>query len=162
MSRALPNHARCDRKTTLSMTVCSKPGRGSLSVMAKSPIALPVLLIANLIASALHFGDDMMRFEHYPEPAWITGPHVVDALWLLMTPLLAIGWWLARGGRTLAAVAVFWVYGGLSMFVLGHYLYASPFELPASINLLIGLEAVAAGLLLILAPFIVPRVRAAR
>jgi hypothetical protein len=126
--------------------------------MSKSPIALPVLLIANLVASALHFGDNMLRFEHYPEPAWITGPHVVDALWLLMTPLLAVGWWLARGGMRRASIGVLWLYGGLSMFVLGHYLYASPFELPASINLLIGLEAVAAGMLLLLAPFLVPLV----
>jgi hypothetical protein len=129
--------------------------------MSKSPIALPALLIANLIASALHFGDNMLRFEHYPEPAWITGPHVVDALWLLMTPLLAVGWWWARGGKRRAAVGVLWVYGVMSMFVLGHYLYASPFELPTSINVLIGLEALAAGLLLIFAPVLVARSAAA-
>ena len=119
--------------------------------------ALPLLLIANLMASALHFGDNMLRFHEYPEPIWITGPHVVDALWLLMTPLLAIGWWLARREMWGAAVGVLWLYGVLSMFVLGHYLYAWPWELTLRINLLIAGEALAAALLIVLAPFSIPR-----
>lgn len=125
--------------------------------MSKSLMALAFLLIANLVASVLHFGDNMLRFHEYPEPSWITGPHVVDGLWLVMTPLLAVGWWLARRGRRLASVCVFWLYGVMSMFVLGHYFYASPSDLPFRINFLIGMEAVAAGLLLLLAPLLVPR-----
>jgi hypothetical protein len=125
--------------------------------VSRSPIALPALLIANLVASALHFGDNMLRFEDYPEPSWITGPHIVDALWLLMAPLLGVGWWLARRGTRRASVGVLWLYGALSMFVLGHYFYASPSELPPRINVLIGIEAAAAGLLLVLAPVLVPR-----
>jgi hypothetical protein len=82
---------------------------------------------------------------------------VVDAVWLLMTPLLAVGWWLARGGARVWAVGVLWLYGVLSLFVLGHYFYASPSELSFRINLLIGLEAVAAALLLLSAPFLIPR-----
>jgi hypothetical protein len=115
------------------------------------------MLIANLAASALHFGDNMLRFDEYPEPNWITGPHVVDALWLLMTPLLAVGWWLARRERKRAAVGVFWLYGFASIFVLGHYLYASPWELPFRINFLIGAEALTALLLILFAPFAIPR-----
>ena len=125
--------------------------------MPKSSLILLILLVVNLVASALHFGDNMLRFHEYPEPAWITGPHVVDAVWLLMTPLLAAGWWLARGGIRGWAVGVLWLYGVLSMFVLGHYLYASPSALSFRINFLIALEAVAAGLLLVLAPFLVQR-----
>jgi hypothetical protein len=37
--------------------------------MRSRRIGLSVLLIAKLIASALHFGDNMLRFEEYPEPA---------------------------------------------------------------------------------------------
>jgi hypothetical protein len=118
---------------------------------------LVVLLIANLVASALHFGDNMLRFDEYPEPEWITGPRVVDALWLVMTPLLAVGWWLACRERRRAAVGVFWLYGFASIFVLGHYLYASPWELPFRINFLIGAEAVSAALLILLAPYAIPR-----
>ncbi len=117
---------------------------------------LVVLLIANLAASALHFADNMLRFDEYPEPKSITGPHVVDALWLVMTPLLAVGWWLARREKKWAAVGVLWLYGFASIFVLGHYFYASPRELAFRINFFIGAEAVAAVLLILLAPFAMP------
>ena len=99
----------------------------------------------------------MLRFDQYPEPKWIADPHVVDALWLVITPLLAVGWWLAHRRMKWASVGVLWLYGVLSMFVLGHYLYASPSELPFRINLLIGGEALAAALLILLAPFSFPR-----
>lgn len=117
---------------------------------------LPVLLLANLVASILHFGDNMLRFNEYPEPKWITGPHTVDTLWFVITPLLALGWWLARRNMKWAAVGVLWLYSGLSLFVLGHYLYASPLELPFRINFFIGTEAVAAALLIVGAPLAIP------
>ena len=101
---------------------------------------LLALLIANLVASVLHFGDNMFRFHEYPEPKWITGAHVVDMLWLVITPLLPLGWWLARRGMRWGSIGVFWLYGALSMSVLGHYLYASPSELPLRVNLFIGGE----------------------
>jgi hypothetical protein len=116
---------------------------------------LLMLIVANIIASALHFGDNMFRFNQYPEPMWIASPHTVAALWLLMTPLLILGWWAASRGRQWTALATFWLYGVLSLFALGHYFYASPFQLSAQINLLIGLEAVAAALLIAAAPFVV-------
>src|SRR5215470_6374394 len=99
---------------------------------------LLVLLVANLVTSILHFGDNMLRFQQYPEPKWITGGHVVDALWLAITPLLAVGGWLAGREMRQAALAVLWLYGGLSLFVLGHYFYAPPNALSLRINLLIG------------------------
>ena len=120
--------------------------------MRTTPRLLLVLLIANLVASALHFGDNMLRFHEYPEPEWITGPHIVDTLWLVITPLLALGWWLARRGMRWGSIGALWIYGALSMLVLGHYLYASPSELPVRVNILIWAEAVAAALLIVLAP----------
>ena len=124
--------------------------------MRTSP-ALRTLIVANLIASALHFGDNMLRFSEYPEPTWISSPHVVDALWLAITPLLGVGWWLAKREMKWAAIAGLWVYGILSMFVLGHYFYAAPARLSFRINVLIGAEAAAAALLMVSAPLLIPR-----
>ena len=111
-----------------------------------------MLLFANVAASALHFGDNMLRFDEYPEPKWIGRPHTVDTLWLAMTPLLAIGWWLARREMKRSSVGVLWTYGVLSLFALGHYFYTSPAQLALRINLLIALEVIAAVLLILLAP----------
>jgi hypothetical protein len=30
----------------------------------------------------------MIHFHDYPEPRWISSPHVVDALWFIITPIL--------------------------------------------------------------------------
>jgi hypothetical protein len=114
-------------------------------------------MVANLAASVLHFGDNIFHFHQYPEPTWIRAPHVVDALWFVMTPLLAVGWWLASRPSKWAAVSVLWLYGALSMCVLGHYLYAVPTELPFRINVFIMAEALAAALLIAFAPFLLSR-----
>jgi hypothetical protein len=107
----------------------------------------------------LHFSHNILRFSQYPEPAWITGPRVVDALWLAMTPLLLLGWILAKQRLRVAALGVLWAYAILSLFVLGHYFYAPPTALPSLANCLIALEATAAAVLLVLAPIAVPRHR---
>jgi hypothetical protein len=117
--------------------------------------SLLILLTANLVASILHFGDNMLRFEAYPEPKWIAGPHVVDALWLAITPLLALGWWLARRGQKWGSVGLLWAYAVASLFVLGHYRYASPMDLSLRINALIVGEALAAAVLIVCAPLVI-------
>jgi hypothetical protein len=119
---------------------------------------LTLLVLANLAVSILHFSDNALHFERYPEPKWITGPHIVAALWVGITGLLALGWWLAQRGRTWPAIAVLWVYGALSAFALGHYLYGSPQDLTSDMNALIIAETAAAVLLMVLAPrLVLPR-----
>jgi hypothetical protein len=119
--------------------------------------ALIAIVAANLVASVLHFGDNMINFHAYPEPTWIPSPHVVDALWFVMTPILFLGWWFSSRNAKWRAVSLFWLYGGLSMFVLGHYNFAAPSELSLRINVLICSEALAALILIGVAPFLVPR-----
>jgi len=113
--------------------------------------------MVNLVASILHFGDNIINFREYPEPTWIPSPHVVDALWFAMTPILLLGWWFSSRNSKWKAVSLFWLYGVLSMFVLGHYNFAAPSELSARINVLILSEALAALILIGLAPLLVSR-----
>lgn len=120
--------------------------------MIRHPRLLAGLLVSNVVASAAHFADNALRFDHYPEPTWITGPGVVDSLWFAITPLLVIAWWLARRNRQRTAFVALTIYAVLSLFTLGHYFYASPMSLSFSINALIILEATSAALLLLLAP----------
>ena len=127
------------------------------TAMIRHPRLLAGLLITNVLASAAHFADNALRFEHYPEPTWIAGPAVVDSLWFAITPLLPIAWWLAARDRKAAALVALTLYAALSLLTLGHYLYAPPRALSFNINALIALEVTAAGLLLVLAPFAVGR-----
>ena len=116
---------------------------------------LTVLVLVNLVASILHFGDNVIHFHEYPEPAWIPSAHVVDALWFVITPLLLSAWWLASRNFRPAAIALLVLYGALSMLVLGHFRFEPPSALSFRVNLLIWAEAFAAFLLVVLAPVLV-------
>ena len=102
------------------------------------------LLGFNLAASTLHFGDNMLFFESYPEPDWITSPLTVDLLWIVMTFFLASGYWLSRNRPSWPGFVLLVVYVLMSISVFGHYLYAAPSELPFRVNFFIALEAFAA------------------
>jgi hypothetical protein len=67
-----------------------------------------------------------------------------------------------RRERKWASVGVLWLYGVSSMAALGHYRYASPSELTFRINFLIGGEVMTVLLLILFAPFSVPRRRLRR
>ena len=108
---------------------------------------LLVLLIVNVTASILHYVDNLRFFEAYPEPAWIR-PHFIDAFWFVMTPLAVVGFlWFRKGSRWRASASLA-AYALMSLLVLGHYRYASPWELSFRVNLFILVEAVAAVVLL--------------
>jgi cation transport ATPase len=121
--------------------------------------ALGLLVVASLLASVLHFADNAVRFHRFPEPQWISGPHVVVVLWLAITPLLLVGWWLARRGRFGPACVLLQSYATVSLFVLGHYMYPAPAPLTLSIHAGIALNAIAALVLLLGTPALLRRMR---
>ena len=82
-------------------------------------------------------------FRSYPEPAWIA-LQFIDALWFVMTSFAALGYLLYRKGKRLRACLTLYLYSGMSLLVLCHYLYAPIWEVPAEINALILLEATSA------------------
>lgn len=105
------------------------------------------LVLANVVASVLHYVDNMVFFSEYPEPAWMT-PHLIDAFWFVMTPFAVAGYVLVRRGFVVWGCVVLYLYAGMSLLVLGHYLYAPIGSLPLRINLLIVLEAALAAALI--------------
>lgn len=105
------------------------------------------LLIANVAASILHYGDNVMFFHEYPEPPWID-TRIIDGFWWLMTPLAVLGYFLLRRGRVHAGCALLHLYALASLLVLGHYLYAPFAHIPLRIHAFILLEAVLAVVLI--------------
>ena len=114
--------------------------------------AAGMLVLLNLIAASLHCLHNVLFFERYPEPAWISGPHIVDGLYWLAVLALVSGYlafrrrWRLRSGLALLSFCA------ISVSALGHYLYAPMTALPLLINALILLEAGAA---LVLAAFVI-------
>lgn len=108
------------------------------------------LVVANVAATILHYGDNILRFARYPEPAWMA-PHLIDAFWFLMTPFAVIGYVLTGRGRVHAGSMALYAYAAMSLLVLGHYRYAPFRDISFGIHALILLEA---GLALALAAFV--------
>jgi hypothetical protein len=114
------------------------------SASVRSSRGLLALVVLNLLASILHFTDNARHFSDYPEPKWISGPHVVDRLWFLITPLLFAGWCLWERRQEKAGQLMLATYGILGLGVLGHYLYAPPSAMSLRMHLFIWTEALAA------------------
>lgn len=107
-----------------------------------------LLVVAHLGASAVHFTDNVLRFDHYPEPTWLNAP-LVAGFWFLLAALALFGLRSVLQGE---AVVVGLAALGLSSFLgiagLGHYLipgHAMDWFMHASI----WLEAAAAAVLLV-------------
>ena len=109
---------------------------------------LLVLLVVTGVASILHYVDNVIFFDAYPEPAWLT-PQVVEVFWFVMTPFGVIGYWLFRRGSRWRGLSVLLAYGLMNLLTLGHYSYAPLSEISFRINLFILLEAGAAGALIV-------------
>lgn len=105
--------------------------------------ALFWLLAANIVATILHYADNIYYFQLYPEPPWLNAK-MVDAFWFVMTPLAVLGYWLIRRGSIHRGCLVLYAYAAASLLVLGHYRFAPFFSISARIHFFILLEAVLA------------------
>ncbi len=110
--------------------------------------ALPLALLAHAAATLLHHVHNAEFLADYPNmPAWLSRAGVYAA-WAVMTAIGAAGWWLARGTRRLAGLALVALYGAYGVYSLGHYTLAPPSAHGAAMNATIALEA-ATGLALL-------------
>ncbi len=101
------------------------------------------IIMGNIAASVLHYLDNLARFHEYPEPQWLS-PHLVEAFWFVMTPVALGGYYLYMRERGTVAYLLLYLYGAMSLLVLGHYSYAPLADIPFSIHVFILFEAVAA------------------
>lgn len=116
---------------------------GTVSASARWQRSLKWLLSATVAGSILHYADNLLFFEQYPEPPWINRT-MIDVFWFLMTPLAWIGYRLIRRGSHRAGTLVLLVYVGCNLLALGHYRYAPMCSVAPRINAFILLEAVLA------------------
>jgi hypothetical protein len=114
----------------------------------ESPARVLLVLVAlNVVASVVHYADNIARWSLYPEPAW-DNARLTDAFWLVMTPIGVAAYVLYRRGNRGTGLALSYVYGAMNLVVLGHYLFASPWAVSASVNASILFESATAACLL--------------
>lgn len=107
--------------------------------------ALPVLVLLYGVASLVHFAHNAEFLAEYPNlPAWLTRVQVY-AVWLGISAVGALGFWLRRRFMGLAFLAL---YAAVGFDGLLHYTRAPFEEHTGTMNLTIWSEVVAAALLL--------------
>ena len=104
--------------------------------------------MGNIAASVLHYLDNLARFHEYPEPQWLS-PQLAGAFWFVMTPVALRGYYLYVRERGTVAYLLLYLYGAMSLLVLGHYAYAPLADISFSIHLFILLEVFAAACLVV-------------
>ena len=109
--------------------------------------ALLLLLVLNVVASIVHYADNIARWSLYPEPAW-DNARLTDSFWFLMTPVGIAAYVVYRRGRKGLGLALNALYGALNLVVLAHYLFASPEDVSLSVNATILFESATAACLL--------------
>ncbi|MEM6840521.1 MAG: hypothetical protein AAF609_27285 [Cyanobacteria bacterium P01_C01_bin.120] len=98
------------------------------------------LLLLNICASILHYADNLLYFDAYPEPAWFS-PFLTDSIWFVMTPLGMAGFWFYVQKKYRIAYFGLYSYVLLSQLTLSHYLISPIWELSLKMNMLILLES---------------------
>ena len=97
-----------------------------------------VLLVAGLLASLLHFADNTLAIDHYPEPGWIT-PLGVAVSWCIVSVPAAVAFTRRRPDA-----AFFWSAGIYAVLLLGgllHYIFGAPMAMPLRSNITVLAEA---------------------
>ena len=115
-------------------------------------------MIANIAATIIHYTDNLLFLEEYPEPEWIR-PHLIDGFWFFMTPFAIAGYLAMRNNALWTGSLLLCAYVLMSLLVLGHYLYAPFLSISPKIHVFVLLEAAMALLLLSYVPVFIQKER---
>ncbi len=107
---------------------------------------LLMLIFINICVSLGHYIHNIFFLPEYHEPSWIT-PVLIDSFWFVMTPFSCLGYVMFSKSKLFPAYALLYVYSGLSLLVLGHYLVTPILTLSLSINMVIFAETITAAIL---------------
>ena len=108
-------------------------------------------MLAYCAGSLLHFLHNAVFLHEYPNlPGWLSSARVYAA-WCGVTAVGLVGYWLHRAGYRMAGLMIIAVYATLGFGGLDHYALAPVSAHSFTMNLTIGVEALAAAALLIAA-----------
>ena len=90
---------------------------------------LLVIVIFNIVSTALHYTDNFLRIDRYPQPAYI--PLIATQIaivvsWPLLTLVGIAGYLLFVRGRAWPSRACLFVYSFLGLVTFGHFTAGIP------------------------------------
>lgn len=80
------------------------------------------VLVAGIVLTTVHYTDNYLYFDEYPQPASLRRWQVWAA-WLLLTAVGLAGYRLYAAGHEVPAYVCFVVYSYTGLSSLGHYFY---------------------------------------
>jgi hypothetical protein len=114
--------------------------------MNRTKILLSIMVF-NLTSTWLHYTDNAIYVNRYPEPNWFTTIGVFITI-AIMTPIGLLGYWLYRQSRFRLSYMVLGIYSITSISSPGHYLFPGVMAMTAKMHALILLDALAGSLLI--------------
>ncbi len=109
---------------------------------SKHQSLLKVILIASIITTGIHFTDNYLFIEQYPQPVWITAPSIYQS-WLLLTVIGIAGYWLYKFNKFWLAYGCLILHSITGLASPGHYLYGSLSRFSLKMHLLIWADGLA-------------------
>lgn len=105
---------------------------------SKPQSILLLLLIAAIVSTTIHYADNAISFDKYPQGGGVTA-EIVALTWLLLTPVGILGYLLYRDGRFFPAYFALAVYSFLGVSTPWHYTEANfaDFALWRNVSILI-------------------------
>lgn len=97
------------------------------------------VLLAGVVLTTVHYTDNYLYFDEYPQPASLQRWQVYAA-WLLLMAVGVTGYALYRRGFTPPAYVCLVVYSYTGLSSLGHYLYGSLDEFSAKQHAFIAID----------------------
>ena len=107
----------------------------------KPGFILKLLLIANIISTAIHFTDNYRFIHLYPQPAWITAPSIYQS-WAILTIVGIIGSGFYQFRKFWLAYACLSIYALTGLASPAHYLYGPLSQFSVKMHLLIWTDGV--------------------
>ena len=86
---------------------------------------LRIVLGAAIVSTAVHYTDNYVAVDDFPQPGWVDRPTVLVA-WIVLTAIGLAGYRLYTRGRLAPAHVCLAIYSYTGLSSLGHYLYGTP------------------------------------
>jgi len=103
----------------------ARPAGADVERRLPSASTVKLVLGAAVASTLVHYTDNFVNIDDYPQPHWITHA-VIPTAWVLLTAFGLGGYALFRRGRYTAAGLCLLVYSYTGLSSLGHYPYGAP------------------------------------
>ena len=108
---------------------------------------LLLVLIASIVSTSLHYTDNALSINRYPEPEWITVSSVYIT-WIVLTLIGIAGYWLYTKEKLWASYLCLGLYSLTGLSSSGHYFYGTMSDFSLKMHAFIWFD-VLAGLLVL-------------